>query len=154
MLLLGSTLSWLRISFSVKPKAIPWLTRSCMICIPLLLLLDPLLLSLCLTPLQFPNTFLSQSFCTCSSLCPELTFPEYSLTSFRHPFELSPYQRGLLQPPKHTHITLYPIYPTSLFFIAFLSIRHITHLFLAVVFFSFYNVGSLFCSLLCSRYLD
>lgn len=86
MLLLGSTLSWLRISFSVKPKAILWLTTSCINCIPLLLLLDLLLLSPWLTPLQLYNIFLPQSFGTYSSLS-QITFMEYALTSFRYPFE-------------------------------------------------------------------
>lgn len=68
---LFKTLSWLLIFLSVKSKATPCLPGPDNLHSPAsLLLLFPWL-----TPLQFPNTFLSQSFHTCYLLCPEYSSP-------------------------------------------------------------------------------
>lgn len=81
MWLLCSKPSFGFLSPLVKSKVLPWPTKPCMIGIPISVIRNILPLSPRLSPLQFLNALLPQSFCLCYSLCLKCSSPKQPCSS-------------------------------------------------------------------------
>lgn len=162
MWLLCSKPSFGFLSPLVKSKVLPWPTKSCMIGIPISVIRNILPLSPRLSPLQFLNALLPQSFCLCYSLCLKCSSPKQPCSSTP---SLPSGVCSTVIVSKRPSITTYNTHthtPLSTPFIPFhFSAQHLSPLHTLQICSLLYcfspptrmSAPYLFCSLLCSWYL-